>query len=327
MAPPWMTALDEQLDLIRFWKGPHGNPFARKVLATIKQSPFGQPVGDWTPEDLTAGEAERLNRSETYFVRRDMGDLVERSCQSRSLIPQPLKAYHLPTPGGFAYFQDEVLLPFETGVIPIKAVLWRPRAVAMGEWPTGDRVLGTQLSVYQSRSGYMSRPHDGHKPVEIDTATTPKLWLSNFHAWPFDIDWYGGQFDPDATEFNEPLAIDAEIRRFMAAFWSHIQTTVYVYSDEQGVDRHTKKRAVRAGFLGEIEKIRVVVLRKKYNKKSERGDGPKREFSHRFIRSAHWRNQWYPSKQEHHQIWIEEQVVGDESLPFPPKDKVYDWRR
>lgn len=331
MAAPWMAALDEQLNLIRFWKGVNGIPFARKILSTLdkKPSPFGQPVGDWTPEDITEGEVDRLLRATTYFVRRDMGELVTRSCQSRSLIPQPLKKYHLPTPSGFAYFQDEILLPHEGGVIPIKAVLWKEKAIAMGTWPEGDRVLGTQLSVYQARDGIMSHPHNGYKKVEIDQAIHPKLWLSNFHGWPYDIDWYGGAFDADAEEFTEPLAIDAEIRRFMAAFFAHIQTTVYVFSNEEAVDKHAKKRAIRAGFQGDLDKVRVVVLRKKYNRKSTQNvdDGPKRELTVRYRRAAHWRQQWYPSKGEHHQIWIDEQIVGGEHLPFSDGDKVYDWRR
>jgi hypothetical protein len=328
MAGPWVQALDEQLNLIRFWKGANGVPFARKILSTIKQSPYGQPVGDWTPEDLAEGEVDRLMHAETYFVRRDMGELVTRSCQSRSLIPQPLKKYHLPTPSGFVYFQDEILLPFEGGVIPIKAVVWKEKAIAMGTWPEGDRVLGTQLSVYQARDGIMSHPHNGYKKVEIDQATHPKLWLMNFHGWPYDIDWYGGQFDAGADEFTEPLAIDAEIRRFMAAFWSHVQTTVYVYSNDEPVDKHAQKRAVRSGFR-EIPTIRCIVLRKKRNRQTEpsNGDGSKRELTHRYIRIAHWRNQWYPKTQEHHQIWIDEQIVGNENLPFPKKAHVYDWRR
>ena len=324
MTAPWMAALDAQLNLVRFWQGSEGPGYAAQVLESLRMGQFGAIVGDWTPEDLASTEAERANRAETYFVRRDMAELTVRSCRSRTLIPQPLKDYHLPTPSGFAFFQDEVELPWDRDgqqeMIPIKAVMWRPTVITVGEWPQGERVLGVALSFYGSRETMARRLGT--------TPTGPTLYLHSTHGWPFDVDWYGGKFDPDSKTFEEELDKDAELRRFMTGFWAHLQTTVYVMTDSNPTDRHTKKRAVRAGFLGDPEKIRVIVLRKKYNRKTENeGDGTKREFSHRFPRVAHWRNQWYPSQQQHHQIWIDETIVGDESLPLLVRDRVYDWKR
>jgi hypothetical protein len=39
-------------------------------------------------------------------------------------------------------------------------------------------------------------------------------------------------------------------------------------------------------------------------------------YSHRFIVSGHWRNQWYASGQVHRQIWISPYVKGPEDQPL-----------
>lgn len=334
----WREAMDEQLDLIRFWKSQNGRQFAELVIDLLPDGTlgakdpgpddrFGKMMGDWTAEDLITEEAERLNRAETYFVHRDMGTLTLNSCKSRSLLPQPLQDYHLPTPTGFVYFENELHIPFGDDVIPIKAVMWRPRTITMGEWPSGDRVSGVSLSFYQSRNGTLAHPGPGRTNVaQLDPAKFPKLWLYNVQAWPYNMDWYGEDFT--GTTFDAELARTAELRRFMAAFWAHIQTTVYVWHEPQPVERHTKKRALRAGFLADPDKIRVILLRKKYNTKPDGGgEGHKREYSHRFPRAGHWRNQFYPSQQQHHQIWIAETIVGDESLPLLIRDRIYNWKR
>jgi hypothetical protein len=329
-----MSALDEQLDLIRFWKSPEAVRFATEVLdQNIGDDIFGRQVGDWTPEDLCAKESDRLNAADTYFIRSDMGALTLRTCQSRSLVPQPLKEYHLPTPSGFAYFHEELQLPVEAseeipgGFLPIKAVLWRPETVTIGEWPHGDRVTGCGLSFYESRANRARRERAANQEVHAPL-TGPKLRLYTSFAWPFEANWYGQPFAGD--EFDERLAAQGELRRFMAAFWGHLKTTVYVFADELVTDRHTRRRAQRAGFVNP-ERIRVVVLRKKYNNSNgHRPDsvGTGRELTHRHIRSGHYRNQWYPKTAEHHQIWIDETVVGASHLPFEEgPDKIYDWRR
>jgi hypothetical protein len=318
----WMRALDEQLDLIRFWQSRNGVDLGKKVLGHLSAGPFGATVGDWTPEDLAGTEAERLNRAETYFVNKDMGQLTVSSCQSNSLIPQPLKRYHLPTESGFAYFEEEVILPAKDP-IPIKAVLWRPTVVTVGEWPAGERALGVALSFYAS-----STSSHGHAIKLVQPSPTPRLWLYETHGWPFDVSWYGDAFEGE--EFEEEIDFAAELRRFMSAFWAHLQTTVYVWNEQQPTDRHTRKRAVRAGFLADPEKIRVITLRKKYHRNPDAdgdGDGWAHEYSHRWIRRGHWRHQWYPKAAIHRQIWIDETVCGPEDLPLVVRDRIYHWKR
>jgi hypothetical protein len=334
MPPVWMQALDQQLDLIRFWQSAQGLRYAEAVLDDLRRSPTGIVIGDWTAKDLVESEAERLNRGETYFINADMGDLTVGSCQSRTLVPQPIKDYHLPTPTGFAFFQQEVLLPYKDSFLPIKAVAWRHHVATVGEWPAGDRVLAVGLSFYASRDGSIKRgllDADFKSLSKIDPTpgASPQFWLYETLAWPFDVDWYGEAFEGD--EFEEELDRTGELRRFMAAFFAHLQTTVLVWNERQPTDKHTKKRAQRAGFLADVEKIRVITLRKKYNRTQDRdgdsGDGWAREWSHRWIRRGFWRNQFYPKAQVHRQIWIDQTVCGPEDKPLIVKDRVFYWKR
>jgi hypothetical protein len=66
----------------------------------------------------------------------------------------------------------------------------------------------------------------------------------------------------------------------------------------------------------------------------EAGDEPPGEengeanYSHRFIVSGHWRNQWYPSEKLHRQIWISPYVKGPEDKPLIVRPRrVFQWQR
>ncbi len=74
----------------------------------------------------------------------------------------------------------------------------------------------------------------------------------------------------------------------------------------------------------------VVVVRLR----REKGDTPAdhepepANYSHRFIRRGHWRNQPYPSEGTHRQIWINPTIVGDEQLPLILKPRrAFEWDR
>jgi hypothetical protein len=75
-----------------------------------------------------------------------------------------------------------------------------------------------------------------------------------------------------------------------------------------------------------INDVVVVELRRKTHKtiSDEKGTA---NYSHRFIRHGHWRNQWYPSLKMHRQKYIEDMVVGPEDKPLIIKKRVWVWDR
>lgn len=325
MPPAWSRALDEQVELIRFWRSPSGIRFGEDSLGVIQsnaENTNGELAGDWTGADLARTEADRLDRSETFFITEDMTQYAEVAARS-GFLPQPLKDTDLPMPHGFAYFDRELMFEGDDGFrMPVKAVLWRPSVITINAWPHGERVLGINLSFYASRQT-IDREARRNGTFDPSNSLPPRLVLVNTHGWPFDVDWLG----LDDQGNTGPLDAIAQGRRFMSAFWALVQQEIVVWHEPQPTEKHAKKRAVRAGFLGEVNQIRVITLRRKTNRTIEDGDGDHRNFSHRFIRRAHWRMQFYPSLQIHRQIWIDQTIVGPDELPLIVKDRVFVWKR
>lgn len=49
----------------------------------------------------------------------------------------------------------------------------------------------------------------------------------------------------------------------------------------------------------------------------------RRDWSHRWLVSGHWRNQWYPSEGVHRPIWIDAFVKGPSDAPLLVRPTVY----
>lgn len=93
------------------------------------------------------------------------------------------------------------------------------------------------------------------------------------------------------------------------------------------------RRAAERAMLKEPSHVIVVELRRPRQTRDE--DDLETEeipakghvLTHRHIRSEHWRNQWYPSINDHRQILIPQTVVGAEHLPLIIKRRVYNFDR
>lgn len=341
MAAPWLRTLDTQVEMIKWWRSSGGVDFGDGFVDDVKNRSHGGLVGDWNGKDLAGMEARGLDSAETIWTKGDLVDYVQYAAES--MPPEPLKDVDLPFPAGFVMLETPVLLPeiksigehtssLETA--EVKAVLWRPTVITLGEWPHGERQLGIALSFYASRE-YLMRGLHGELRNRM-----PPLVLLTTTGWPFDMDWTAQETNSamdmawEARSEEECEGLLNQLlrgRRFMKAYWHLIQQPKYTDVSEQGNPREERRRAARAGFLGEIDKIRVITLRKKKARieehPEENGDGGGREFSHRFVRQGHWRNQWYPSVSMHRQIWIDETIVGPDWLPLVIKDRVFRWTR
>lgn len=92
---------------------------------------------------------------------------------------------------------------------------------------------------------------------------------------------------------------------------------------QQRAERATRKRLEREGFIHE-PLVRVVELRRKQTKSEHHGESDPVEWSHQWIVSGHWRQQWYPSLSSNQPIWVMPYVKGPEDKPLkPPRAKVF----
>lgn len=103
---------------------------------------------------------------------------------------------------------------------------------------------------------------------------------------------------------------------------SFLEQRVFV-TPQRRAERHARRRLERQGYVHEPV-IRVVELRRKQAKSEHSSDHESVEWSHQWVVSGHWRNQWYPSLNAHQPRWILPYVKGPEDAPLkPPRAKVF----
>lgn len=115
---------------------------------------------------------------------------------------------------------------------------------------------------------------------------------------------------------------------WMMALWRMMQQTLTDIREEP-VDRPLRKQARRV----QMQQNAVVVIKLRKRKGAE-GDGTF-EYSHRFWRRGHWRNQWYgprnggPDERYQRAIYIHPVLVNaeHEDLPLLARERVYSLSR
>lgn len=108
------------------------------------------------------------------------------------------------------------------------------------------------------------------------------------------------------------------VRSLRAFFGLHRARATSV--THEALSRPMRRRLERAGLPS--DPVRVIDLRNP-------GDGSgrtveaRRDWSHRWLVSGHWRNQWYPSEGVHRPIWIDAFVKGPSDAPLLVRPTVY----
>jgi len=94
--------------------------------------------------------------------------------------------------------------------------------------------------------------------------------------------------------------------------------------EQQEPPRQMQRQAEHTGH--KIRTIRTVALRRP---QSDSGNGERyhRDWSHRWMVSAHWRRQWYASEQRHRSILIGPYVKGPDCKPLVLKQRAFRWVR
>jgi hypothetical protein len=69
--------------------------------------------------------------------------------------------------------------------------------------------------------------------------------------------------------------------------------------------------------------VRVVHIRRREDAPA-RAEGPRdREYQVRWIVRGHWRNQWYPARQDHRPVWINPHLKGSAGAPLQTGESVH----
>lgn len=264
-------------------------------------------------DQSVAGIHVACGTGSVYGVAPDIGTMLVDAAHT---IPSyTITAADAPSPEGFVHFTGGLPFPDINGkTVIMRAITWVTQMVDMGD---GD---GPQLGFvgavftdpldprddlsHQYRTGTLA---DGIRNTPGMRAAVHWSPISLI-VWP-----HGREFDMGvARERHLSLAI-------LASLWRFVREP-YVATDEERPSRAASKRAQRSNV--EPSSLRVVRLRRKAAPAPEGHDGTA-HYSHRFVVSGHWRNQWYPSMKDHRPRYIAPYVKGPEDRPLVVRDTVF----
>lgn len=313
----WSKALDAQLDLIRFWRTSEGAKTANmaNVLPAVMHGDFDvDSLQDPEVQDRvsaigrsTADEfASQLDRGATYWIASEVVRLLE--VAAPSLPPVTPRFEDLPHPGGFAFFESPLATGSRVPDVPgmdVDRSLVDSEGIRVMQWAhEGDEVVVVPYFVATSRT-------------DISPTTSYGTPLGAYR-WR-----YGESVVSDDVEGSDGLDKTA---RVIMAFWLLSQQRI-AQAHSQRVARATRRRAERANFEVPEDGIRVVTLRRFAPEAGESPDPAGVDWSHRWIVGGHWRQQWYPTLEDHRPVWIAPYVKGPEHAPLVVKDRVYRFAR
>lgn len=319
-----ITVLEEQVRHIQWLRSKQGVEYANSYLMEMEeesdlshQRPFNE---DWTDMDLSEQQALALDRADTFWVSRDMIRLVEHSAQS--LPDSKLSEIDLPTRSGFVWLEE----PWRARDIHdqeclTRAFMWAPTRLQFGS-QISTEISGVWVCFYSWKD---DSEHDEsvlaaaaykRQKLEDFIQPLPRLMLLQSFGWAF-----GMKAPP---EENAEVTLSQKI----LTFWRLVQQRLPRQERAQK-DRGTTRRLARMGTTLRQEEVRMITLRQQRPTSEANGSGDSEEvlWSHRWVVSGHWRNQYYPSTNEHRPIWINSYVKGPDDRPLVVKDTVFSWRR
>ena len=121
--------------------------------------------------------------------------------------------------------------------------------------------------------------------------------------------------DPSSAVDGDFTADMTPVIRFVAAAGAFLRTKAPLSATSERVDRHARKRLARQGYTGD-EIVKVITLRARERSDSVGAGESDVDWSHRWIVTGHWRQQWYPSVERHLPLWIHPFVKGPEDKPL-----------
>lgn len=325
-------ALTHQLDMIEWLRT---NPvalawadwFMNSSPGMAKVNPGGQLRG---AHGLPEAVAVSVNRSETVFISREMCDLIEHAASTMPDIP--IQEDNLMWKKAFIFFERPIKLNTTVEDDPGPDVFTQAIQFEVtgkvGQAESYERAHGDVMmfdvpGVEYARGIY----HTTFVPV----TSTPysynelgsRLFPYDMSAWTFGKKW---KTVPMGTETTSGLVDESlsEQRKLLLATNLIAQQHISVRTSQKGI-RQQRRRVDRMDKpLPNFGNITYVTLRRaRETSDSDLQRDGAFEYSHRFVVQGFWRHQWYPSKGEHHLIWIDPFIKGPADKPLIIKDKVY----
>lgn len=178
-----------------------------------------------------------------------------------------------------------------------------------------------------------SRERGSQDSLEDDPNGRPCVWLfavvnsdggdlpATGKSIPWFLGWSRAHLLAMWPEGGPLRAHNDAVARIFSACLAFIEQRIVV-SPRKDLPRPARKRA-EAAFKHE-PLVRVVELRRRQSSSEHDAAGDPVAWSCRWVVSGHWRQQYFPSSDEHRPIWVMPYVKGPEDKPLkPPRAKVF----
>jgi hypothetical protein len=127
---------------------------------------------------------------------------------------------------------------------------------------------------------------------------------------------HGGIFTTKTAEWD----VNDEDSFFIRGIFAFLESpyVVYEYPGSESENRAQRKRILRIQetLPPLMVEPKVVVLRRALIKKDKDEQGKDVNWTHQWMVSGHWRQQWYPSANAHGLIWVPPHLKGPPELPL-----------
>lgn len=311
----WEEALELRTEMESFWRSQAGERYS-EVWSLGPARRTGKLSYHATVHMV---EATKMSMATPVFVAPDMMDLW---MHAQADFPgETIEEEDLSIPAGL------VVLPKPWIVKDLQGETFKLSAFSWLRVRVGDDP-GVHVSLYQR----MRDETDEMKTNLRKLGPLPPLSLLHAMSLSFGENYatqeaWVSALGREVTEeaHVEMVAVVRGIQSFWRLAWQEIGKP---YALE--ASRAVRKRFSRRFKDRPIPLVTVIALRPfREGGKKPYEDGWKEDvqWTHRWMRSGHWRNQWYPSVGLHRAIYIAPTICGPDDKPLVLKDKAYGWTR
>lgn len=250
-----------------------------------------------------------LRMGQLHYAGNEFCELVGIAAESMPILTN-LRPHDLPCPVGVMYYEKPTVAGSEWMVLwlctpdrdgGIFVIFMNDRASKMRMWEEEDDDQAYTLANLD--------PELRRKAVDM----TPEFLPSGMCFLPW------GQTD-EVVQGEDMHPDSSALLRTLLASW-HLLRQRAVTTETAYPDRAALRRLKRSTDHANCDHYAVRVLQLRRSGAS--AGMSDREFHHRWIVRGHWRQQWYPSIEDHRPVWIMPHVKGPDDAPLLGGEKVY----
>jgi hypothetical protein len=263
-----------------------------------------------------------------YFVTADMTALAIHAAKSMPWVT--FRADELPSTEGFMVFDGPVAHRQDgdtDGTVDVSVFAWTlAKDVHIWDMTEEDTDL---LGLDRDRVGQkMSKTKNQEYPRSPDEIRDV-IYLYDFARYKSYLVPLGAfRVWVDTAEHDDAPSYETNPLVVLRAAWNIMSETLpgrsLVEVMPTRVDRPTRRRLKRASLP---DALLVVRLRRYAQPVPDREGVMPVDWSHRWLVTGHWRNQWVPSLGGHRLQWIHPYVKGPNDRPLVLKNRVTAWVR